>query len=92
MLDKYLERARELKESVIGNYEHSTDIQDAQLVDWLIAQAERFKELEQILLEEIEEAKSWQVDAMGRDDWNEVAFYDGKQRTLEKILRMVKSR
>ncbi|MFY0519345.1 hypothetical protein ACOMCU_16180 [Lysinibacillus sp. UGB7] len=38
-MDNYLERAEELKSSVEGNYECTTDIQDEQLVEWLIEQA-----------------------------------------------------
>ncbi|WP_346234518.1 hypothetical protein MKY04_12695 [Lysinibacillus telephonicus] len=48
-MEKYLERAEELKESVAGNYEHSTDIQDCELVEWLIKQAEKAQLLEQQL-------------------------------------------
>lgn len=42
---KYMERADELRQFVELNYEHSTDIQDVAVVDWLIEQAEKLREL-----------------------------------------------
>ena len=35
----YIKRAEELLQSVKGNYEHSTDIQDEELVEWLIKES-----------------------------------------------------
>lgn len=46
-MDKYLKRAEELKESVVGNYEHSTNIQDYELVEWLIEQAETLQKIKE---------------------------------------------
>ncbi len=48
-MKEYLKRAKELKESVTGNYEHSTNIQDEELVDWLIKQAEKVERYENII-------------------------------------------
>lgn len=45
-LNKYMKRAKELKSSVMGNFEHSTEIQDEELVDWLIEQAEKVQKIE----------------------------------------------
>ena len=36
---QYLKRAEELLQSVKGNYEHSTEIQDEELVEWLIKES-----------------------------------------------------
>lgn len=48
-MEKYMQRAEELKESVTGNYEHSTDIQDYELVQWLIEQAKKAGQYEKSL-------------------------------------------
>lgn len=39
MKKQYLKRAEELAQNVKGNYEHSTDIQDEELVGWLIKES-----------------------------------------------------
>lgn len=46
-MEKYLVRAQELKSAVEDNYEHSTDIQDGELMDWLIEQSKKVEHLEE---------------------------------------------
>ena len=50
-MEEYLKRAEELKESVVGNFEHSTNIQDCELVEWLIEQAKKAHYYEKALRE-----------------------------------------
>lgn len=46
---RYLERAAELRSDVDNRFDYSTDIQDLEVLDWLISQAERTKSLQEQL-------------------------------------------
>lgn len=46
---RYFERANELLESLEGSYEHSTEIQDDDLVEWLIDQSKELSNIKRLL-------------------------------------------
>lgn len=88
--EKYLERADELLSYVEGNWEHSTDIQDEELVEWLIAEAKNnyianidFKNTLKDLL------AIWKSNKRYSDNTHQHEYCNGWCDAIERILIML---
>ena len=89
--EEYLERANELLSYVDGNWEHSTTIQDTELVEWLIRESKNnyitnaeFKNTLKELLD------LWKSNRKYSDNTYQHEYCNGWCDAIERILTMIR--